>query len=200
LDFYHTIESPVREEIKIKGSRFIASVAPVIQKEDAEEFISTIRKEFYDATHNCFAYKIGESGAIYRSSDDGEPSGSAGKPILFSIQKSGFSDIVVVVTRFYGGTKLGIGPLARAYSESANVALEKCVSKKIDLTKLVKVYCIYEDINVIKRLLSEYAVSIEEYYTDSIEIEAQIPLSLVDEFKDKLVATTNARAGVVISE
>ena len=86
-DFYYTVNKHARSEIKIKGSKFIASVKNVSTKDDAEEFIRQISAEFHDATHNCFAYRIGESGLEFRYSDDGEPSGSAGKPILFSLNK-----------------------------------------------------------------------------------------------------------------
>ena len=86
-DFYYTISNLSRVEIKIKGSKFIASARNIASKDEANEFINSMRSEFHDATHNCFAYRIGNNGLEYRFSDDGEPNGTAGKPILFSIKK-----------------------------------------------------------------------------------------------------------------
>lgn len=197
LDFYKTIQNPKRTEIKIEKSRFIASVAPVDSKELAESFLNNIRSEFYDASHNCFAFKIGADGLIYRSSDDGEPSGSAGKPILFAIQKSGYSDIVLVVTRYFGGTKLGVGGLARAYTESALSVLNLCEEKIIHLTIAKRVICTYEDISIVKRIVSEFAVSFSETYTDTIEIIVNLHQSQIDAFENKITQSTGARAGVL---
>jgi uncharacterized YigZ family protein len=199
-DYYHTIEAIQRAEIKEKKSKFIATVIPASSKEKAKEELDKIKKEFYDATHNCYAYRIGAKGLEFRAADDGEPSGSAGKPILLSIKKYDVSDVIVVVTRFYGGTKLGKGGLARAYSAAAEEALELCEKKKIDVTTRVKVFCTYEEINVIKRLIDEYAVKYDESYTDSIDITAFIPKSKAEEFANKVDVLTNARAGTRILE
>jgi putative IMPACT (imprinted ancient) family translation regulator len=108
-DSYCTVASRERTEIVVKSSRFIGSLAPAKSKDEAMLYIDDIRKEFYDATHNCFAYRIGAQGLNFRTADDGEPNGSAGKPILFSIQKADVSDVVVVVTRYFGGTKFRSG-------------------------------------------------------------------------------------------
>ena len=133
IDYYFTIKDVQRAEIKIKSSKFIATVSSVNSLDNAIDFLSKIRAEFFDATHNCFAYRIGWDGSTFRASDDGEPSGSAGKPILFSIQKFDVSDVIVVVTRYFGGTKLGVGGLVRAYSDAAELALEKCEKQIINI-------------------------------------------------------------------
>jgi uncharacterized YigZ family protein len=198
LDFYYTINEFARDEIKVKSSKFIASVAPANTKQEALDFLTRIRAEFYDATHNCYAFLIGEKGMDFRAADDGEPNGSAGKPILFSIKKFDYKDIIVVVTRYYGGTKLGVGGLVRAYSEAAELALEKTKKKKIDLTLRVKVNCTYEDIDIIKRMVGETAVSFDEHYADAIEILANIHRSKAQAFCEKVVSQTRARAGAVI--
>ena len=109
IDKYYTIKAAKRTEIKIKGSKFIGSAIPVNTKEEALNKLQDIRSEFYDATHNCFAWQIGHDKNDFRFSDDGEPSGSAGKPILQAIEKFNISNVLVVVTRFFGGTKLGVG-------------------------------------------------------------------------------------------
>lgn len=196
IDKYYTIKAPKRAEIKIKGSKFIASALKTDSKEEAEAAIGTIRSEFHDATHNCFAFRIGHSGLIFRYSDDGEPNGSAGKPILFAIKKFGYSDVTVVVTRYYGGTKLGVGGLARAYGDAAEAALELCEKKVIHRTTPIKVFCTYEDISPVKRIIDDMAVSFEEEYTDSVEFLVNLHLSKVDEFEKRIINATNARAGL----
>ncbi len=195
-----TIEAREREELKVKGSRFIASVAPVTTKDEAMAFVDDIRREFYDASHNCFAYRLGPLGMNFRAADDGEPSGSAGKPMLFSIQKYKFCDIAVVVTRYFGGVKLGVGGLARAYSSAAEMALELCTPKTVHVTIPVRVYCSYEDINIIKRLMNEYAVSFEEVYTDTVQYVVHVHASKAEEFADKVSVTTQTRAAVKVLE
>lgn len=194
-DFYNSVEEKSRTEFKEKKSKFIANVIPIENKEQAKEELDKIKKEFYNASHNCYAWRLGNEGLEYRSSDDGEPNGSAGKPILFALKKYNVSDVLLVVTRFFGGTKLGVGGLARAYGGAAELALESIEKKQVDIFKRVSVFCTYEEINIVKRLLSEYALSYEETYTDSIVILARIPQSKMDEFCEKIVAKTNARAG-----
>ncbi|TAE27294.1 MAG: DUF1949 domain-containing protein [Candidatus Kapaibacterium sp.] len=196
-DSYCTIASRERAEIVVKASRFIGSLAPAKSKEEAMLYIDDIRKEFYDATHNCFAYRLGEQGLNFRTADDGEPNGSAGKPILFELQKANVSDVVLVVTRYYGGTKLGVGGLARAYSSAAEEALKLCTKLDVIQTKSLRIFCVYEDVNIIKRLLHHYATKYEETYGDAVEFVAHVPLSKGQEFSHAVTEATSARAGVV---
>lgn len=197
-DFYYTIARPNRAEQKIKGSKFIASVASVSNRDEALHFLEQIRSEFFDATHNCFAYRLGPNGLEYRAADDGEPSGSAGKPILFAINKFDLSDIIVVVTRYFGGTKLGVGGLARAYSSTAELVLTQCERKIVHLTIPLKVLCTYEDVSVIKKLIDEYAVSYSEFYSDAVEFQVNLHSSKLEEFQKKVISHTNGRAGVIL--
>ncbi len=197
-DAYYTIKSRRRAEIKIKGSKFIGTAIPAANKEAAKEELGKVRSEFYDATHNCFAHKIGSKGLEYGFSDDGEPSGSAGKPILFEINKYDVSNVLVVVTRYFGGTKLGVGGLSRAYSQAAAEALNLCDRKKITIVKTVSVHCTYEDVGAVKRLVAERAVKFEETYLDAVEFEAKIPESEVKRFQKDLTELTAARAGCVL--
>ena len=192
-DIYYTIAEAKSAEIKIKGSRFIADVAHVESRSGAELFLDGIRAKYFDATHHCYAFKIGHSGDIFKFSDDGEPNGSAGKPILFTFDKFGLSDAVAVVTRYFGGIKLGVGGLVRAYQEAAAAAFVLCPKVPVHLTRAVRICCRYEDINAVKRLASKYAVSQKENYTDSVEITAEIHLSEVDKFCDDLYRITNGK-------
>lgn len=200
IDFYSTIAEEKRAEIKIKASKFIASAASVKSIEEAQEFLTKIRTEFFDATHNCFAYQIGWDRNTFRAADDGEPNGSAGKPILFAIQKFDFSDIIVVVTRYFGGTKLGVGGLVRAYSDATEEVLNICERKIINRTLPVRIDCKYEEISIVKRMVDEWAISFEENYSDVIEIIANIPISKANEFANLIFSATNARAKATILE
>ncbi len=197
-DFYLTIADNNRTETKIKGSKFIASAQHVRTKEEAEAFWDSKRAEFYDATHNCFSYRLGAEGLDFRYSDDGEPSGSAGKPMLFSINKFNLSDVAVVVTRYFGGTKLGVGGLARAYGGSAEDVLKICETQHVYKIKPVKVFCNYEDISICKKLVEENSIIFEDYYTDSVEFLAKVPLSRFEQFIAQIIDKTAGRAGTQI--
>lgn len=121
---YKSIHKYGRDEIIINKSRFIGTAAPVESEEQAVEFIEKIKKEFKDASHNCYAYVIGENKGIQRYSDDGEPSGTAGMPILNVINQENIVNAAVVVTRYFGGVLLGAGGLVRAYTKSCKIGLE----------------------------------------------------------------------------
>lgn len=125
----YTITEQTRSEIKIKRSTFIGTISPAHTVEDAEQFVDSIRAEFSDATHNCFAYRINEN--LFRYYDDGEPSNTAGKPILAMLDKYRLHETVLVVTRYFGGTKLGVGGLIQAYSQCAEETIQK--AKRIPL-------------------------------------------------------------------
>ncbi|MNN24646.1 IMPACT family member YigZ [compost metagenome] len=124
LEQYRTVRSPGSREVVIRKSRFIGHVMPVDNEEEAVQFIENIKKQHWNATHNCSAYMIGERDEIQRSSDDGEPSGTAGKPILEVIRNQQVKNVAIVVTRYFGGIMLGAGGLIRAYTDGAVLALE----------------------------------------------------------------------------
>ncbi|WP_068615456.1 YigZ family protein [Paenibacillus tuaregi] len=124
LDRYRTVRESGNKEIAIKKSRFIGHVMPVETEQEAIAFIERIKKEHWNATHNCSAYMIGERDEIQKQSDDGEPSGTAGKPILEVIRNQGLKNVAIVVTRYFGGIMLGAGGLIRAYTDGAVAAIE----------------------------------------------------------------------------
>jgi putative IMPACT (imprinted ancient) family translation regulator len=134
----------------------------------------------------------------FRAVDDGEPSGSAGKPILFAIKKFDFSDILVVVTRYFGGVKLGVGGLARAYGEASELALAESKSKPVHITTPVQIFCTYEDIDIIKKLVIQSAISFKEDYQDAVKIIANIHRSKVNPFISQITESTKGRAGAII--
>lgn len=200
IDYYSTIIDSKRAEIKIKGSKFIATAFPAPTRELALESLEKMRSEFFDATHNCYAWQIGWDGSEFRAADDGEPSGSAGKPILFSIKKFDVSDVIVIVTRYFGGTKLGVGGLVRAYSDATEEVMALCEKKTIHRTLPVKISCGYQDVSTVKKLVSELAVSFQEEYTDGVEIIANIHLSKAEGFCTKLFNISSSRIKPYIME
>jgi len=197
-DFYYTIQQRERASIKVRGSEFIATAIPVTSKDQAIKELESLRSEYWDATHNCFAYRIGKGGLEFRTSDDGEPSGSAGKPILFVLHKYDVSDILMVITRYYDGTKLGVGGLARAYSDASSAALELCVKLPVYSAKDIRVMCIYEDVAIVRRIIDTYAINSDSEYRDAVEFIARIPESQCELFMNEIISATSGRAGAMI--
>lgn len=184
-----------RGEIVEKKSRFIAHVQAVDSVEEAQEFIEAVKKKYWDARHNCSAFSVGEMNPLTRCSDDGEPGGTAGKPILEVIQGSGIRNIVIVVTRYFGGTLLGTGGLVRAYTEAAKAGIENAVIiEKIPATRM-KLFTEYTDLGKIQYILAQNQVTVENTeYTDKVEIRA---LFLEKEKKALCRALTEGTGGRV---
>jgi len=134
-DFMRVVKDSVRVKVPIGACRFFASVAPIKSEDDAKAFIEAVSIEFRDATHNAWGYKLGGSLDVARYSDDREPSGSAGPPILQAIESAEVSNVVVVVTRFYGGVKLGVGGLIRAYRQTASEGLAAAGSVEVPILR-----------------------------------------------------------------
>jgi len=198
-DRYETLARPSHVEIpRIKGSRFIADAMPVESQEDAEREVEAVRKRYHDATHHCYGYRFGVTGEPYRSSDDGEPSGSAGAPILRQIEASGLSDVLVVVTRYFGGTKLGTGGLVRAYGEAASQALRAGRRRTRRLYGAFALSFSYDDTSPVMRLLDRFeARIIASKYGDATELKVDVPLSVVDAFLETFVEELSGRGRAV---
>lgn len=197
LDYYYTIKDTVSAELKIKSSQFLATAYHIEETEQANEILKEIRSKHYDANHHCFAYKISFDGSNFRYSDDGEPNGTAGKPIFFMISKFELTNILVVVTRYFGGTKLGVGGLVRAYSDSAELVLSQVEKIKIFRTNTFRLTCNYDELSIVKRFLEAESIEIKEEYTDIITLEAKVLLSKTDGFSEKLF---NITSGKVMAE
>ncbi|MBC8146028.1 MAG: YigZ family protein [bacterium] len=196
-DSFKTIVERVRAEIKVRGSRFIGTALPVNSREQATVDLDAIRKEFWDATHNCFAWRLSPDGLQYRFADDGEPSGSAGKPILFVMQQRELLDTLVVVTRYYGGTKLGVGGLARAYGDAAAAALDIAQIATRYETDTLQVFTTYDDMRAVRQLVEEFALTFEEEFRDVITYRMEIRTTMVEEFAARLTETSQGRAGMI---
>ncbi|MBI9039621.1 MAG: YigZ family protein [Bacteroidales bacterium] len=164
-DTYKTINKQSVGVFKDRGSKFIGIAIPVISENDIKDMLETIRKKYYDATHHCYAYQLGFDKSAYRINDDGEPSGTAGKPIFGQILSNDLTNILIVVIRYYGGTKLGVPGLINAYKTSAAIALE---NSEI-ITKIVKeIYEIEYDYlamnNVMKIIKEEKLEQLENIF------------------------------------
>lgn len=181
-------------EIIEKKSRFIANVRPVSSEEEAVAFLEQIRKQYYDARHNCFAYCIGTVMPINRLSDDGEPSQTAGKPILEVIAGKKLHNTMVVVTRYFGGTLLGTGGLVRAYTKAAQEGLLNSVIIEKKLAKRMRMTTNYTDMGKIQYFLTEEDIHVESIdYTDNVVINTLIPVGKELEIKKQLTQVTSAR-------
>ncbi len=192
VDKYLVPASEATAEIKIKGSRFIATVQYTANKEEAEASLLAFRKKYYNATHNCFAYRIDSQ--TFRYSDDGEPSGTAGKPIMQVLDGTGILHILCVVTRYYGGTKLGTGGLIRAYSEAAERAVEQLETKTVVRMQRIKLQFAYEQENLVRKTVADFSGRIlDSDYSDSIRMEVAVPQSRQETFRTQLTDRSNSQ-------
>lgn len=180
-----------------KKSRFIATVKPAASEEEAVVFIEEMKKKYYDARHNCSAFVIGSHAQITRSSDDGEPSGTAGRPMLEVLLGSGIRNVVAVVTRYFGGTLLGTGGLVRAYSGVLKEALEKCETARQQYGVRFKISADYGTIGKIQYLLANNRIDVENsVYHASVELTAIAPVEEYDRLCKEIVDATSARAEI----
>lgn len=184
-----------RTEIIIKKSTFISTISPTSSVNDARDFIKRIKAEFKDATHNVSAFIIGfGSSVIEHCSDDGEPNGTAGKPILSALRGSGFGDVVLVVTRYFGGVKLGTGGLARAYSEAANQVLSMTPPALKVPTYNISITIPYSLFEKISNLLKKHHAKImHQSFSTEIYLEANINLHAYKFFEKDLTHLSNGK-------
>jgi uncharacterized YigZ family protein len=197
-DYFLTIEAIVRgAELKVKGSRFIPDLLPVTNKEEIESALSRIRKEFHDATHHCYAYRLGEKGLLLRAADDGEPSGTAGRPILLQITSAKLTNVLLVVTRYYGGTNLGTGGLARAYGEAAHLAIAAATIKKVYQTEQVTLKASYHDVAALERyLLHEQARIVNSIYEEDVRFTVEIRSSMKERMLSEITDAFGGRVTI----
>ena len=201
-DILQSIQFAVSNEDKIKGSRFISMAAPVRSKEEAEQVIAQQRQHYHDATHHCYAYRIGIGEEEYfRYSDAGEPSGTAGKPIYMAILGRQLTNIVLVVTRYFGGTKLGTGGLARAYAQSAVSVLERAKVKSEYLTETYLLRFSYDLLHSVLNAVARSESSIiASRYEDSVVLKVAVRLGRVSAFKEQLVEQTAGKIEMELVE
>ena len=182
-------------EIVEKKSRFIATVQPVSEEKQALQFIEDMKKKYWDARHNCFAYVIGERHELARFSDDGEPGGTAGKPMLDVLLGEDIHNVAVVVTRYFGGTLLGTGGLVRAYSGAVKAGLAQSVIINRTAGVKLSVGTDYTGLGKIQYILGENKISIlDSVYTEKVEIVCIVPLDNLAKIKADITEGTNGRA------
>jgi uncharacterized YigZ family protein len=192
----------VQAEIRVANSRFIASLSPVGSVEEARAFISRVKEEFPDATHNVPVFLIGHGDSVTaHCSDDGEPSGTAGRPALAVLQGSGLGDVAVVITRFFGGTKLGTGGLVRAYSDSVRAVLEKVERSMRVMTDTVLFAFPYTYLERIRRIAAVCnGIILGEDFAADVTVTARFRVEDTPQFQAKVVELTSGTVNAEIIE
>lgn len=184
---YHTIEGPSQGVYKEKGSKFLAFAYPVDSEIEIKEKIDALKKEYFDARHHCFAWVLGADKARFRSFDDGEPNHSAGDPILGKIRSAGLTNILVVVVRYFGGVKLGVGGLVTAYKTAAEDALSNAQVIEKVVTEQLQITFEYDITSEVMRLLKEMDVTIlGQDFTDRTNLKISFPLQVRDQLQSRL--------------
>lgn len=200
MENYRTIKENGIDEIEIKKSKFICHLKRVESEEEAIEFIEQIKKEHWKATHNCSAYTLGSNDEIQRANDDGEPSGTAGIPMLEIFLKRELKNVAAVVTRYYGGIKLGAGGLIRAYGGSVNQAVDKVGVVEKQLQQLIDVTVNYPQSGHVEHSLRETGYTIQDIsFTENVTYHCVVPLEAEEQFIDDIANWTSAEGIVEIT-
>ncbi|WP_346353174.1 YigZ family protein [Azotosporobacter soli] len=194
IDCYRTVAGYGCREIEIQRSRFIAYVTRAEREEEALAFIAKLRKEHWDATHNCVAYIIGERDELQKADDDGEPSGTAGRPMLEVLKKQALKDTLVVVTRYFGGIKLGAGGLVRAYGQAVVEGIKESGLIERRLHTQLAVRCDYSLLGTLENQLGLHGYSISQReFDDAVNLIVLAPSGEEEKVESKLLDWTAAR-------
>ncbi|WP_284012693.1 IMPACT family protein [Halobaculum litoreum] len=203
---YRTVAERATAEFTVQGSRFLGHVAPVDTVAEAEAVVDEVRAEFDDATHNVPAYRVPAGDAGSRSpgevllreyaSDDGEPTGSAGKPALNVLQQREIRNVVAVVTRYYGGTNLGVGGLARAYSRAVKEGVDAAGVVEEAPHERVVLTATYDDSGTVRGILESAGVEFEADYDAEVSFVARVPVADAAGLRDRLRSATSGRVGI----
>jgi len=198
-DQFLTVSRLGKSELLVKGSRFIGQAFPVDSPEEAEEKIQAVREHFRDATHNCYAYRVGRGPqAVYRFHDDGEPAGTAGRPILQAMESKGLTNVAVVVTRYFGGTKLGAGGLVRAYSSAAAAALDDAIPVAKSVETELRIQVPYAYLQAVQQVVERTGGRVVR---STFAERVTLTVAVAESKRGQLVASvTNATAGRVAVE
>ncbi len=194
LKEYKTVLKQSFVETEEKKSRFIASVKPVKTEDEALEFINELKSKYWDASHNVYSYHIGGKNIVQRFSDAGEPSGTAGLPILEVIKRMEVQDLVVVVTRYFGGTLLGAAGLIRAYSKSASLGIEAAVVVKRLQCRTISLIVEYTMFGKLQNFIASNGYVVKDVvYGQDVEIQVHIPVEQVENFIGQVIELSNDR-------
>ncbi len=195
---YKTVHIGGQDEIEEKKSRFIATVQPVDTENDALDFLAAIRKKYWDARHNCYAYVIGRNNELQRCSDDGEPAGTAGKPILDILLKEEIHNCIIVVTRYFGGTLLGTGGLVRAYQKAARKSIAASVIIEKHSGQKFTIRTDYNSIGKLQYITSRDRIPTSDTrYTDIVEMDIIVPTEKTGSFCSLVTEVTGGRAKIL---
>jgi uncharacterized YigZ family protein len=201
LTRYHTVKQTGEHEIIIQKSRFIAHVKRTESEREAQEFIQTLKKKYGDASHNCSAYLIGEHDQVQKANDDGEPSGTAGVPILEVLKKRKLKDTLIVVTRYFGGIKLGAGGLIRAYGKAASEGLDAVGIIERRLMRVCHVKIDYSWLGKIENELRSSVYILKNIqYQENVEIEVFVEEEKQQAFTEWMIELTNGQADITTGE
>ena len=193
-DSYKSIAGHSEGLFKDNGSRFIAHAYPVETEEEVRSIVSALRKEYYDARHHCYAYRLGYKGDVFRASDDGEPAGSSGRPILGQIDSNGLSDVLVVVVRYFGGIKLGIPGLIRAYKTSTADAISNAQIVEKIASRRFRVVFGYMSMNSVMKVMKDLNLSQSDQQFDmECSLQTVVRLTLVDSFLERMADVEGCR-------
>ena len=196
---YFTIYQNGEHKIEIKKSKFICHLFRIENEEQAKEYIAKIKKEHYKANHNCSAYMLGENFEIQRSSDDGEPSGTAGVPMLEVLKKNQLQNTLAIVTRYFGGIKLGAGGLIRAYSTSVSEALKEIGNVQGKLQQILDIIIDYPQLGKLQNYLENEQIAIQEIdYLEQITVKVAIDINQCESFQNALIDLFNNQLSIQI--
>lgn len=197
MDNNVVIKGEASGEVVVKKSRFIAALKYVENVKDAESFIKDKKKEYHDARHNCSCYIV-EGGSVSKSSDDGEPSGTAGRPMLEVLEGAGITNVVCVVTRYFGGVLLGTGGLVRAYQDAVKAALEDATLLRTIAVNALHITVDYNRWQLIEKLCRDKNIHIEETaYTENVTAKLMVKTETTDNVVSQITELTNAKAKIV---
>jgi uncharacterized YigZ family protein len=199
-DTYRTLAGRGRAAFEVRGSEFLGHAAPAASVADAEAFVAAVREEHADATHNVPAYRVrdDEAGALLREyqSDDGEPTGSAGKPALNVLVQRELENVAVVVTRHYGGTNLGVGGLARAYSRASKEAVDAAGVAEQRPHEEFTVAVDYDDSGTVRAILESAGVTFEAAYDERVTFSVRVSVAEGDALRERVLSATSGRAAL----
>lgn len=194
-DTYLTLAADAEAIYKEKSSKFLAYAYPVEREEQIRDILETLRKRYYDATHHCYAWRLGAHGEQFRANDDGEPSGTAGKPILGQMLSAGITNVLIVVVRYFGGTKLGVSGLISAYRDSARAAIEAGTVVERTVDRTITVLFPYIAMNDVMRIIKEEQPAIAGQSFDNL---CSMQLSIRESRADALIEKLRKTEGVTL--
>jgi uncharacterized YigZ family protein len=198
-DVYYSIEQPAKAELKEKGSKFLSFAYPAKEEEEIKNLLKDLKERYWDASHHCYAYMLGAKGEVFRANDAGEPNHSAGDPILSQIKSFKITDVLIVVVRYFGGTKLGVSGLISAYKESARMVLEeaKIVEKYIKIPYTITFG--FEQMSYVMKVIKSCECDVKEQSFESETIRTIIKLTVRKSFERNFLDDLQGSQGIEIT-